>query len=68
MRDNFGNKKSREIPFGEAMAVLENKAGDNEAQVQALNLLKTANEDGVFNEVPFDTVWSLLQATAKAAE
>ncbi len=68
VRDNFGNKKSREIPFGEAMAVLENKAGDNEVQVQALNLLKTANEDGVFNEVPFDTVWSLLQATAKAAE
>ena len=68
VRDNFGTKKSRQVPFSEAIAVLENKSQGNEAQEQALSLLKTANEDGVFNDVPFETVWSLLQATAKATD
>jgi hypothetical protein len=68
VRENFSTKKKREVSFGDAMKVLEDKTGDNEAQKQALNLLKNANEGGVFDEVPFETVWSLLQATAKAAD
>ena len=68
VRDNFGTKKKREIPFSDALKVLENKAGNNEAQTQALGLLKNANEGGAFNDLPFETVWSLLQATAKAAD
>ncbi len=68
VRDNLGTKKKREITFGEALTLLEDKASGNEAQVQALKLLNDANEDGVFEQVPFDTVWTLLQATAKAAD
>ena len=66
--DHLGDADARKVPFGQALALLENKAGQNEAQTQALSLLKSANEDGAFNDVPFDTVWSLLKATAKAAE
>ena len=40
----------------------------NDAQTQAISLLKNANEGGAFDDVPFETVWSLLQATAKAAD
>jgi uncharacterized membrane protein YqiK len=68
VRDNFGTKKKREISFSDALKVLEDKAGNNEAQTQALGLLKNANEGGAFNDLPFETVWSLLQATAKAAD
>ncbi|MGI9356858.1 MAG: SPFH domain-containing protein [Rhizobiaceae bacterium] len=68
VRDNLRSKKSREVPFADALALLEQKSQGNEAQEQALNLLKTANEDGIFDKVPFDTVWALLQATAKATD
>jgi uncharacterized membrane protein YqiK len=68
VRDNFGTKKKREISFSDALKVLEDKAGSNEAQTQALGLLKNANEGGAFDQLPFETVWSLLQATAKAAD
>jgi uncharacterized membrane protein YqiK len=67
VREHFKTDKSRQVPFAEAMALLEAKAA-TEAQSQALNLLRNANEGGVFNEVPFNMVWTLLQATAKAAD
>jgi len=68
VRDNLGTKKKREISFSDALKVLEDKTSGNEAQTQALGLLKTANEGGAFDKVPFETVWSLLQATAKVAD
>ncbi len=61
-------KKAREIPFSEAMALLESEAGSDESQKKAIALLHDANEAGVFDAVPFDTVWSLLRATARAAD
>lgn len=67
VRDNFDTEESRKVPFSEALVVLEDNA-EGEAQLQALNLLKNANEGGVFDDVPFETVWSLLQATAKATD
>ena len=48
--------------------MLENAAEGNDDNTRAVGLLKAANEEGVFDEVPFETVWSLLQATAKAAD
>ena len=68
VRDHLGTKKKRELPFGEALKVLEENSANNEAQNQALSLLKNANEGGMFDEVPFENVWSLLQATAKVAD
>jgi len=67
VRDNFGTKKKRDVSFSDALKTLEGKAS-GDAQTQALSLLKDANENGVFDKVPFETVWSLLQATAKAAD
>jgi uncharacterized membrane protein YqiK len=64
----MANAKSRAIPFSEAVAVLEGEAGTDEGRKQALTLLKDANENGIFNDVSFDKVWALLQATAKAAD
>jgi len=68
VNDNMAGDSDKQVPFSQAVAMLENKAGSNEAQTQALSLLKNANEDGVFDEVPFDTVWTLLKATAKSAK
>ena len=48
--------------------MLENAAEGNQARTQAIGLLKSANEGGAFDAVPFETVWSLLQATAKATD
>ena len=68
VRQQMGSKKAREIPFGEAVGLLEDAAKGNETQESALALLRDANEGGVFDAVEFDKVWSLLQATAKAAD
>ncbi len=67
VRDTFDTKKKRDVSFSEALKILEGKAS-GDAQTQAMSLLKDANENGVFDKVPFETVWSLLQATAKAAD
>ncbi|MFM9881920.1 MAG: SPFH domain-containing protein [Burkholderiales bacterium] len=67
VHDNFSSDKSRAVPFAQAFALLSDKA-TTEAQTQALTLLRDANEGGVFNEMPFNMVWTLLQATAKAAD
>ena len=67
VRDNLGSKKKREVSFVDALATLDS-AASTDTQTQALSLLKDANEGGMFDEVPFEKVWSLLQATAKVAD
>ncbi len=64
MRD----KKAKEIPFDEALAKLDEAAAGNESQQKAIAMLRDANEAGVFDNVEFNLVWSLLQSTAKAAD
>ena len=59
--------RQQDLATARSAVAARQTADQNEAQTQALSLLKTANEDGAFNDVPFDTVWSLLKATAKAA-
>lgn len=59
------SRKSREVPLTEAMATLEEQAGTDEAMVRAVNMLKEFNQEGAFDGVPFDTVWTLLQAAAQ---
>jgi uncharacterized membrane protein YqiK len=62
----MATRKDREIPVSEAIPLLENKAGDDGTLAGALALIKSANDEGIFDEVPFEKVWSLLQAAAKA--
>ena len=67
VKETLGTAKKRDIPFPEALKLLEEKAGDNAAQKQALNLLRESNEEGIFDDTSFDKVWSLVQAAVKAA-
>ena len=58
----------RQVPFSQGLAGLEAAAGDDTSAHQALALLKSANAEGAFDDVPFDKVWSLLKATTRAAD
>jgi len=66
VQENLKTKKAREIPFPEAVERLGDAAGDNESMLQAVKLLKELGSEGVLNTVPFDTVWTMIQAVAKA--
>ena len=66
VKQTMATRKDREIPVSEAIPLLEQKAGDDRDLASALALIKSANEDGIFDDVPFEKVWSLLQAAAKA--
>ncbi len=60
-------KKSREeTDFRNAMLQLEEAAGSDKSKLEAVSLLTDFNQAGVFDEVPFETVWSLLLATSKS--
>ena len=61
-------ESDRAMPFIEALDKLEDQAGDDTLGTKAISMLKEANENGVFDQVPFETVWSLLQAAMKAAD
>ena len=68
VRQAMRSRKSREVPFGEAVALLEEQAGDDAGLRDAIGLLKEVNQQGIFDEVPFETVWTLVQATTKIAD
>ena len=68
VKEHLGTVKKRNIPFPEAVKLLEEKAGDNAAQKRALDLLQESNEEGIFDDTTFEKVWSLVQATVKAAD
>ena len=66
VRQTMRTRKDRDIPFREAVARLEEAATDDTAQAGAVAMLRDANEDGVFDEVPFEKVWALIEATVKS--
>lgn len=68
VQKTMSGKEARQISFSDAMSKLDDAATGNESQQKAIALLRDANEAGVFDEVEFDLVWSLLQSTAKAAD
>ena len=57
-----------DTPFAAALERLREAAGADEQAVRALTMLGSINENGAFDEVPFATAWSLLQALAKRAQ
>ena len=65
VRSRMRARKDREIPFAEAIAKLDEAAGEDAASRRGVALLRDFNEDGVFDEVPFQQVWALLQAAAR---
>ena len=57
----------RDLPFAEALSRLERSAGDDAVVKRAISVLGDANENGIFDEMPFSSVWAVLKATAKSA-
>ena len=43
-------------------------AGNDNTMTQTLDMLRELNNRGGFDEVPFESVWNILQALAKSAE
>ena len=58
----------RSLPLAEALEKLTAEAGDDAAARAAVGVLSSLNQQGYFDDVPFETVWSLVQATAHAID
>ena len=59
-------KNREETSFKDALLQLQEAAGSDKSKVDAVSLLTDFNQAGVFDDVPFETVWSLLLATSKS--
>ena len=57
-----------DTPFATALERLREAAGGDEQAARALTVLGSVNEGGTFDDVPFATAWSLLQALAKSSK
>jgi uncharacterized membrane protein YqiK len=67
VQEHLRTKQAREIPFSEALSQLEDHAGDNADLRQAVKLLSELNHEKSLDSVPFDSVWNMINAVAKAA-
>jgi hypothetical protein len=60
-------RKDRENTlFKDAVGQLKEAAATDAAKLEAVSLLTEFNESGVVDEIPFETVWSLVLATSKS--
>jgi uncharacterized membrane protein YqiK len=66
VQEHLRNKKAREIPFPAAIAQLGEWAGENEDMRQAVKVLAEFNREGALDNVPFDSVWNMINAVAKS--
>ena len=57
-----------DTPFASALERLREAAGGDEEASRALAVLGSVNESGAFDDVPFATAWSLLQALAQSSK
>jgi hypothetical protein len=64
--ETLGTREAREVPLTEAVTILTDAAGADEAMVQAVRLLRDLSERGEFADVTFENVWSLIEAMARA--
>ena len=67
VQEHLRTKKAREVPFPEAITRLGEHAGENEDLRQAIKLLSEFNQEGALNNVPFESVWNMINAVAKSA-
>ena len=67
LKTTLKTKREREsTTFEEAIQTLQGAAGADTTLLEGVSTLSQFNQDGVFNEVPFETVWSLILTTSKA--
>ena len=57
-----------DTPFAAALERLREASGGDEQASRAVEVLGSVNEGGAFDDVPFATAWSLLQALAKSSK
>ena len=57
-----------DTPFAAALEQLRTAAGGDEQASRSLTVLGSVNESGAFDDVPFATAWSLLQALARSSK
>jgi uncharacterized membrane protein YqiK len=67
VQEHLRTKKAREVPFPEAVTKLQEQAGENEDLRRAVKTLSEFNQDGALDTVPFDSVWTMVNAVAKSA-
>jgi hypothetical protein len=67
VQEHLKGKKAREVPFPEAVARLEEHAGENEDLRPAVKVLGEFNQEGALNNVPFESVWNMINVVAKSA-
>ena len=66
VEESMPNPKARQIPLSEALTKLQALVGSDETRVKGLSLLKELNQQGAFDNVPFETVWALLTSLSRA--
>jgi flotillin len=66
VQEHLRTKKAREVLFPEAIALLGERAGENEDLRQAIKVLAEFNQEGALNAVSFDSVWNMINAVAKS--
>ena len=67
LKNVLKTKKDREATsFKDAIDKLQTAAGSDVTHAEAVSVLTEFNQEGVFDDVPFETVWGLILATAKS--
>ena len=67
LKNVLKTKKDREATsFKDAIEQLQTAAGSDVTHAEAVSVLTEFNQGGIFDEVPFETVWGLILATAKS--
>ncbi len=67
LKNVLKTKKDREATsFKDAIDQLQTAAGSDVTHAEAVSVLTEFNQEGVFDDVPFETVWGLILATAKS--
>ena len=67
LKNVLKTKKDREATsFKDAIGQLQSAAGSDVTHAEAVSVLAEFNQEGVFDDVPFETVWGLILATAKS--
>ena len=66
LKNVLKTKKDREATsFKDAIDQLQTAAGSDVTHAEAVSVLVEFNQGGTFDDVPFETVWGLILATAK---
>ena len=67
LKNVLKTRKDREATgCKDAIDQLQSAAGSDVTQSEAVSVLADFNQEGVFDDVPFETVWGLVLATAKS--